>query len=278
MRKLLAALLVSAFAFSASAQVGPQTGGGSAFNPAAPGPIGGTTPAAGTFTSVTDTGLTAGRVNYNCTGGLLCDSANFTYSDATPLLCVGSGTTTSTGVCSGYSGSNGVSGIWQTGVTPTSANARIYIDSTNTVIGAIGAGIFLRPQSATTGQGIKFLGSVLSGENDGQIAVGSSALRFSSAFLGVDGLSVQGTNVATAGAVTLNQSSGSVTVAATASSVVVTDSKVAATDNIMVTPQQVDATCAFKAVVPGSGTFTITMTTACTANTRVGFFRVALTN
>ena len=89
-------------------------------------------------------------------------------------------------------------------------------------------------------------------------------------------LIVDGTNVATAGAATINKSSGSVTVAAAASTVVVTDSLVTATDNIMATSQQVDTTCAVKAVVPGSGTFTITMTAACTSNNRVGFLRVPI--
>ena len=37
----------------------------------------------GTFTSVTDSGLTAGRVNYNGTGGLLVDSANLTFDGTT---------------------------------------------------------------------------------------------------------------------------------------------------------------------------------------------------
>jgi hypothetical protein len=42
--------------------------------------IGGTTPSTGKFTSLTDTGLTSGRVTYATTGGLLTDSANMTFS------------------------------------------------------------------------------------------------------------------------------------------------------------------------------------------------------
>ena len=38
---------------------------------------------AATFTSVTDSGLTSGRVTYSSTGGLLVDSANLTYNGAT---------------------------------------------------------------------------------------------------------------------------------------------------------------------------------------------------
>ena len=54
----------------------------------APGTIGSGTPNTGAFTSlsassVTDSGLTAGRVNYNGTGGLLVDSSNLTFDGST---------------------------------------------------------------------------------------------------------------------------------------------------------------------------------------------------
>jgi hypothetical protein len=47
------------------------------------GTVGATTPSTGVFTAVTDSGLTAGRVNYNGTGGLLVDSANLTFDGTT---------------------------------------------------------------------------------------------------------------------------------------------------------------------------------------------------
>ena len=55
---------------------------------AAPPTIGNTTPNAGTFTalvatSITDSGLTSGRVTYAGTGGLLQDSANMTFDGST---------------------------------------------------------------------------------------------------------------------------------------------------------------------------------------------------
>jgi hypothetical protein len=73
---------------------------------ASPPAIGNTTPNAGTFTalvatSITDSGLTAGRVNYNGVGGLLTDSANLTFdgSTVTALNTAYTGTLTgSTGV------------------------------------------------------------------------------------------------------------------------------------------------------------------------------------
>ena len=45
--------------------------------------IGNTTPAAGTFTSVTDSGLTSGRVTYASTSGLLTDNAALTFDGTT---------------------------------------------------------------------------------------------------------------------------------------------------------------------------------------------------
>jgi len=47
------------------------------------GTVGATTPSTGVFTTLTDSGLTAGRVNYNGTGGLLVDSANLTFNGTT---------------------------------------------------------------------------------------------------------------------------------------------------------------------------------------------------
>ena len=51
-------------------------------------PIGANTASTGKFTSVTNTGLTSGRIPYASTGGLLADSAGLTY-DATGLETTG---------------------------------------------------------------------------------------------------------------------------------------------------------------------------------------------
>jgi len=53
---------------------------------ASPPAIGGTSPSTGKFTSLTDTGLTSGRVTYATTGGLLTDSANMTFNGTTLTL------------------------------------------------------------------------------------------------------------------------------------------------------------------------------------------------
>jgi len=47
------------------------------------GTLGATTPSTAVVTSLTDSGLTSGRVNYNGTGGLLVDSANLTFDGTT---------------------------------------------------------------------------------------------------------------------------------------------------------------------------------------------------
>lgn len=62
-----------------------------------------------------------------------CD-ANFTYT-GTPLLTVGSGSTTSVGVQTGYSGTSGVSGLWSTGVTVGTTSSMIKQNGALTTVG-----------------------------------------------------------------------------------------------------------------------------------------------
>ena len=85
-------------AFTTLSATSTVSGAGFSSYFAAPPTIGNTTPNAGTFTalvatSITDSGLTAGRVNYNGVGGLLQDSANMTF-DGTNLTVLGSISTT----------------------------------------------------------------------------------------------------------------------------------------------------------------------------------------
>lgn len=79
------------------------------------------------------------------------------------------------------------------------------------------------------------------------------------------------TAAATVGAQTINKAVGTVNFAATASSLVVTNALVSVTSIIFATVRTADATCMFKNVVPGAGSFTINVTAACTAETSVGF-------
>jgi len=80
------------------------------------------------------------------------------------------------------------------------------------------------------------------------------------------------TAAGTTGAQTINKPVGSVNFAAGASAIAVTNSTVTATSLIFVSPQKNDATCAFKAVAPAAGSFVITMTNTCTAETPVAFW------
>jgi hypothetical protein len=88
-------------------KVGSISGGG--FNPASPGPIGGTTPAAGTFTSVTDTGLSASlsvctdgsKVLTTSGCGVLHTVATGTIALATSSISAGSCATVQTATATG---------------------------------------------------------------------------------------------------------------------------------------------------------------------------------
>lgn len=79
------------------------------------------------------------------------------------------------------------------------------------------------------------------------------------------------TNSATIGAVTINKANGRCNVAAGTASVVVTNSLVSTSSNVIATIAQNDATAILKNVVASSGSFTINLTAAATANTAVCF-------
>lgn len=79
------------------------------------------------------------------------------------------------------------------------------------------------------------------------------------------------TNTGTIGAVTINKAAGRVNVAATATTVVVTNSVATAAAHIFAIAAANDTTCAVKDVEAASGSFTIRMTAACTADTAVNF-------
>lgn len=79
------------------------------------------------------------------------------------------------------------------------------------------------------------------------------------------------TAAGTTGAQTINKMSGSVNVAAGASTLVVTNSVATATSLIWATAMANDTTCALKDIERASGSFTIRMTANCTAETTVGF-------
>lgn len=89
-----------------------------------------------------------------------------------------------------------------------------------------------------------------------------------------NGFNLYRTNTAggTTGAQTINKPNGSVNFAAGATSLVVTNSMVSTSSNIIAVLQTNDATARVANVVPGSGSFTINLTAAATAETRCAFW------
>lgn len=78
----------------------------------------------------------------------------------------------------------------------------------------------------------------------------------------------------TTGNQTINKISGTVNIAATGTTVTVTDSLVSANSIVLAVMRTNDATCRLASVVPASGSFVINVTAACTAETSFGFFVV----
>lgn len=79
------------------------------------------------------------------------------------------------------------------------------------------------------------------------------------------------TTAGTTGNQTINKPSGTVNFAAAATAITVTNSLVTTSSIVLAIARTNDTTCAVKNVVPGSGSFVINMTAACTAETSVGF-------
>jgi len=91
---------------------------------------------------------------------------------------------------------------------------------------------------------------------------------------GAGSITLERTNTAggTTGNQTINKMAGSVNFAAAATTLTVTNSLVSATSNVFCAVQTGDATAAIKNVVPGAGSFVITLSAAATAETRVAFW------
>lgn len=78
----------------------------------------------------------------------------------------------------------------------------------------------------------------------------------------------------TTGNQTINKMSGTVNFAGGGSTLTVTNSLCTTSSIVFATIRTNDATATIKNVVPGSGSFVITLTAAATAETSVGFFVV----
>lgn len=82
------------------------------------------------------------------------------------------------------------------------------------------------------------------------------------------------TATGTTGNQTINKSAGTVNVAASGTTITVTNSLVTANSLVYAIARTNDATCAVKNAVPAAGSVVINMTAACTAETSVGFLVV----
>jgi len=112
--------------------------------------------------------------------------------------------------------------------------------------------------------------------NSNSIAIGTNAIAASNQLAFSDSLtSIKFPQIATAigttGAQTINKAVGSVNFAAGQSSLVVTNSSVTTASQIMVTVYGTDATATFARVTRALGSFTITLNSAATSETAVGF-------
>lgn len=216
-------------------------------------PIGATTPSTGVFTSLTDTGLTSGRIPYVTTGGLFTDSANLTYNGSTLTTQAISGTT----ITATTAFSIGTGSTWSLVSTHPTMKAP---SGKNFYIAANGSG------SGTIG----FTNTAMFANTTGTVDLGISGNAFKRIYFDY-------TNTAggTTGNQTISKATGRVNFAAAATAITVTNTLVTANSNIMATAQTNDTTCSVKNVVPAAGSFVINMTAACTAETAVAFFVIS---
>lgn len=180
----------------------------------------------GVFTSVTDSGLTSGRVTYASTGGLLVDSANLTFNGTT-LTTNTLNLTNALGVA--YGG---------TGLTSGTSGGILYYSATGTLASSaalaasalvIGGGAGVAPSTTTTGTGvITAIGNSVNTTNglvtqtttlaaSSLLLGGGSGTGISSTSTGTGVVTALGINVGTAGSFVVNggalgtPSSGTVT-------------------------------------------------------------------
>jgi hypothetical protein len=197
--------------------------------------IGGSTPAAGTFTTVQAT-----TYNIGASGPTL-------VQDAAAISAFKNGTTAQTLRVYGTTTGPKFALLQHTGsaanVGDSAAVALNLLGGVNLTINTVG----IYPTSGT-----------------GTASLGQAATGFSKLYIDY-------TNTGTVGAVTINKAAGRVNIAAAGSSVVVTNSFVTAASHVMVIASTADATARVTSVVPAAGSFTIN-TVATTAQTSFDFF------
>mgnify|MGYP001588215698 CR=1 FL=1 len=167
-----------------------------------------------------------------------------------------------------------ISGYGYVGATNTYKEAgRILFDSTGTIAdttsgigGIISLWTTLAGTDTAVQEGVRLVGGSvpkLQAPTDDLTTLGAAAVGFKALYLAY-------TNTATVGAVTINKASGRVNIAASGTSVVVTNSLVTAASHVFVVASTNDATARVTNVVPAAGSFTIN-TVAVTAETSFNF-------
>jgi len=217
-------------------------------------------------------------------GGATGIGGNFTGGATSGIGVVGTGTNVSAGV-RGVGGSSGGRGGEFVGsangdglsvsVDTGSTGKAINMDSTN---GTGYAFYAIADQSSP----VSAVGRFATQDTDPSVAVNGDFYVYSgnesfrvytrSAWRELQVLGKDSTdNSGSPGATTINKPNGRFAVAIAATSVVVTNSYVAAASQVMVTPMDLDATCTLYKVVPAAGSFTLTVNAACTAATKFMF-------
>lgn len=175
-----------------------------------------------------------------------------------------------------HSGSTTFSGTINHTITPASGSVSLFRSTGSNTGSYAGADIDITKTWNTSGAVAAFKTNITNTAS----AAGSRLIDLQVSSVSKYSVDVSGhifleaTNTAggTTGAQTINKSSGTVNFAAAASTLVVTNSLVSTSSLVFAVVRTADATAAIKSVVPGSGSFTITLSAAATAETSVGFF------
>ena len=263
--------------------------------------IGGTTAAAGTFTTISQSGVHTFSANSTITSGNYQIGRNasnqFVFnSPGQAFLFSSNGNQrlflddfqynfTQGAATSGTFTAVRVTGGAHTGLTASTENSDVVYALNRTVQFSTGAlttqravvinaptYAFASASTLTTAATMAISGAPIAGTN--ATLTNSYALWIQSGFARFDGgISIDSTLTAggTTGAQTINKAAGSVNFAAAATTLVVTDSLVKTNSIVITTAMTNDATCSVKDVEVASGSFTIRMNAACTAETKVGF-------
>lgn len=226
-------------------------------------------------------GLTAGRVTLSTGATSVGDDAGLAYDAGTDTLtvagaCVVPTLSPAADVLSQKRGTNAQTfRIYNTDDGAGNAEWMSLAWTSNTVMldtQASGTGA-LRQLKLVSGANIMRLGTngLFVWDITGGDLSPTSSLYTLGANTAIGGISLDYTNTATVGAITMNKPSGRVILAAGASSVVVTNSLVTASSHVFVTRRTNDATALFSYLTSTGGSFTIFATAAATADTQFDF-------